>query len=104
MAVLVAASQSCTFLPPFPPVRFPTPYNTTHHTLRAPVQDAEIGDGAGSDPLANFHTVGYLIDQERNVNAINAVLIWFKVFKYLQVIPQVRPGLVGWLAAWLALY
>lgn len=41
---------------------------------------------AGS--YVNLNGIAFLLDQERNVNAVNIFLCWFKVFKYLQVYPR----------------
>merc|ERR1711865_253582 len=42
----------------------------------------------GSKAYLNLQDVAFIIQQERNLNAINGVLCWFKVFKYLEIFPK----------------
>eukprot|EP01028_Stygiella_incarcerata_P009042 TRINITY_DN413_c0_g1_i1.p1 TRINITY_DN413_c0_g1~~TRINITY_DN413_c0_g1_i1.p1 ORF type:complete len:703 (+),score=182.28 TRINITY_DN413_c0_g1_i1:265-2373(+) len=50
------------------------------------VQDLEVKPSPTE--YTNFQPIAFWAQQESNVNAVNAFLIWFKLFKYLQIFPR----------------
>ena len=48
---------------------------------------APVFDFNDADTFVNFQTVALLATSERNVLAINAALVWFKLLKYMAFLP-----------------
>eukprot|EP01112_Ceratiomyxa_fruticulosa_P010926 TRINITY_DN2917_c0_g1_i2.p1 TRINITY_DN2917_c0_g1~~TRINITY_DN2917_c0_g1_i2.p1 ORF type:complete len:501 (-),score=118.58 TRINITY_DN2917_c0_g1_i2:14-1516(-) len=43
------------------------------------------GFNVDDNSFVNIHPVAFLIDMERNINAVNAFIMWFRLFKYLRI-------------------
>ena len=50
----------------------------------------QIGEMVTGDEYINMQPVMFLLEQVQNLNAVNALLLFVKVFKYLAVIPQMN--------------